>query len=165
MTAFYMFRLVFMTFFGECRADHHTVEHLHESSGFMTWPLIILAVGSVFAGFLGVPAALGGSNIFEHWLEPVFSHGAHGGGHEAHGHHDLTLEYGLMAASIGIACAGIFLAHLMYNKKSINPDGIAPGRGWPAAYSDLQQVLYRRDLSGRVGERFARPREDFVLVR
>lgn len=126
MTAFYMFRLVFMTFFGECRADHHTVEHLHESSGFMTWPLVILAVGSVFAGFLGVPAALGGSNMFEQWLEPVMAHSAHGGGHDVHGgHHNLTLEYGLMAGSVLFAMCGIFLAHLMYNRKSINPDGIA----------------------------------------
>ena len=51
MTAFYMFRQLFMTFFGECRADHHTQEHLHESPPVMTMPLVILAVGAVFAGF------------------------------------------------------------------------------------------------------------------
>jgi NADH-quinone oxidoreductase subunit L len=140
MTAFYMFRLVFMTFFGECRADHHTVDHLHESSGFMTWPLVILAMGSVFAGFLGVPAALGGSNLFEQWLEPVFSHGVHGGGHDAHaGDHNLTLEYGLMAASIGIAVCGIFLAHLMYNRKSIDPAGFARLAGGSA-----HKLLYNK---------------------
>ena len=71
MTAFYMFRLVFMTFFGECRADEHTREHLHESSGWMTWPLIILAVGSILSGYVGIPPALGGSNHFEHFLETL----------------------------------------------------------------------------------------------
>ena len=121
MTAFYMFRQVFMTFFGECRADHHTQEHLHESPAVITVPLVILAIGAVTVGWLGIPAALGGSNHFEHWLEPVFAAGAHGGGH-GHGHHDLTVEYMLMGASIGIALAGITLAYLMYNRQTIKPE-------------------------------------------
>ena len=103
MTAFYMFRQVFMTFFGEIRADHHTVEHLHESSAPMTMPLVILAFGAITVGWLGIPHALGGNNLFEHWLEPVFaaSHidahgkggahataaGAHGDAHAKSGAH------------------------------------------------------------------------------
>src|SRR5215208_2667739 len=51
MTAFYMFRQLFMTFYGKCRADHHTQEHLHESPPVMTMPLVILAIGAVLAGF------------------------------------------------------------------------------------------------------------------
>ena len=129
MTSFYMFRLVYMTFYGDCRADHHTVEHLHESSGWMTWPLVILAVGSVFAGLLGIPSALGGSTIFEHWLEPVMAASAHGSAHDAHAHHNLTLEYGLMAASVAVAFGGWFLARMMYYKKSISPDGFAQMAG------------------------------------
>jgi len=126
ITAFYMFRLVFMTFYGECRADEHTREHLHESSGWMTWPLIILAVGSLFAGFLGVPAALGGSNAFAHFLEPVVGHMEHTG------HHSLALEYGLMAASVGIAGLGILLAWLIYVKKVFSAESLARiGGGWP----------------------------------
>ncbi len=83
MTAFYMFRQVFMVFFGESRADHHTQHHLHESPPVMTYPLIILALGAAFAGFLGVPPAIPilsellGGNRFEQWLEPVFA-GGHG---------------------------------------------------------------------------------------
>ncbi|HYC00105.1 MAG TPA: NADH-quinone oxidoreductase subunit L [Candidatus Limnocylindrales bacterium] len=73
MTAFYMFRQVFMTFFGECRADHHTVEHLHESAAPMTMPLVVLAFGAITVGWLGIPHALGGNNLFEQWLEPVFA--------------------------------------------------------------------------------------------
>ncbi len=135
MTAFYMFRQVFMTFFGECRADHHTKEHLHESSWSMTMPLVVLAAGSIMAGYLGVPPALGGTNRFEQWLEPVMHHqtaahgvvaathgvvtAAHG---EGHGGHSLAQEYGLMAASVGVALLGIFLAYLMYSRRTIKPD-------------------------------------------
>ena len=155
MTAFYMFRQVFMTFFGECRADEHTKEHLHESSGWMTWPLIILAIGSVFAGFLGVPAALGGSNLFEHWLDPVMG-GHHGGGHGGHGHHDLTTEYLLMAASIGIASFGIFMAWLMYVRKSVNPASfanLAGGKLHQLIYNKyyVDEIYYGTFLSGTLG--------------
>ena len=130
MTAFYMFRQVFMVFFGESRADEHTKEHLHESPAVMTYPLVVLAVGAVFAGFLGVPPALGGSNILEHWLEPVFA-GGHGGGHTAQ-HHIEVIEYVLMAASVGIAAVGIFLAYLIYYRQSVSADTFtAVGGGIP----------------------------------
>src|SRR5439155_21945762 len=72
MTAFYMFRLIFMTFFGESRVDHHTEHHIHESPRSMTVPLIILAIGSVVAGYVGFPASLGGNNAFEKFLDPGF---------------------------------------------------------------------------------------------
>ncbi len=126
MTAFYMFRQVFMVFFGENRADEHTKEHLHESPPVMTYPLIVLAVGALFAGFLGVPPALGGSNILEHWLEPVFA-----GGHAAH-HHVEVIEYVLMVASVGIAAVGIFLAYLIYYRRSLSTETFtAVGGGVP----------------------------------
>ena len=130
MTAFYMFRQVFMVFFGENRADEHTKEHLHESPPVMTYPLIVLAVGALFAGFLGVPPALGGSNILEHWFEPVFA-GGHGGGHAAH-HHVEVIEYVLMVASVGIAAVGIFLAYLIYYRQSLSAETFtAVGGGVP----------------------------------
>ncbi|MBI4518028.1 MAG: NADH-quinone oxidoreductase subunit L [Deltaproteobacteria bacterium] len=111
MTAFYMFRQVFLTFWGECRADHHTQEHLHESPAVMTYPLMILALLAVLAGVLGVPPALGGANRIEEWFAPVFSHG----GHAAHAeHHSQALEYLLMAASVAIAAAGIGIAYFCY---------------------------------------------------
>ena len=121
MTAFYMFRQVFMTFFGECRADHHTQHHLHESPPVMTYPLIILAVGAVVVGVLGVPPALLGSNRFEYWLEPVFAGGHGHGAHEA-AHAVEALEYILMLASVGIAAAGIGLAYLIYYRRSLAPE-------------------------------------------
>ncbi len=63
MTAFYMFRQLFMVFHGECRADDHAKAHLHESPASMTLPLIILAAGSIFTGWLGAPEYLWGSRL------------------------------------------------------------------------------------------------------
>jgi NADH-quinone oxidoreductase subunit L len=114
MTAFYMFRQLFMTFYGDCRADHHTQEHLHESPSVMTMPLVVLAAGAVLAGFIGLPAVLGGSQ-FAHWLEPVIH--AH---EEHHGSH--ALEWGLMALSVGVASLGAFVAYLMYRRESLSPE-------------------------------------------
>src|SRR5512142_3410562 len=71
MTAFYMFRLIYLTFHGRPRMEHEVEHHIHESPRSMTVPLIILAFFSIFAGFLGVPKALGGSNRFERFLEPM----------------------------------------------------------------------------------------------
>jgi NADH-quinone oxidoreductase subunit L len=113
MTAFYMFRQLFMTFYGECRADHHTREHLHESPSVMTMPLVVLAAGAVLAGFIGLPAVLGGSQ-FAHWLEPVIHHEEHHGSH--------ALEWGLMALSVGVASLGAFVAYLMYRRESLSPE-------------------------------------------
>src|SRR3979411_2332765 len=64
MTAFYMFRLLFMTFYGGSRVDPHTEQHIHESPTSMIIPLVILAIGSLFAGYVGMPAWLG-TNVFE----------------------------------------------------------------------------------------------------
>ena len=73
LTAFYMFRLWYLTFFGDSRA--HDV-HPHESPWSMVVPLIILAVFSVADGWIGIPKALGGGGQFSHFLEPVFSSAA-----------------------------------------------------------------------------------------
>lgn len=78
MTAFYMFRLITLTFFSKPRMSHEVEHHIHESPKSMTIPLVVLAIGSIFVGYLGVPASLGGSNHFEHFLEPVFAKHAPG---------------------------------------------------------------------------------------
>ena len=72
LTAFYMFRLYFLTFEGKERFGSQ--KHPHESPGLMTIPLIVLAVLSAIGGFLGIPALFSGENgnQFERWLEPVF---------------------------------------------------------------------------------------------
>ncbi len=122
LTAFYMSRLVFLTFFGKFRGGEELEHHIHESPPVMTIPLSILAILSAIGGFVGVPAILGGSNHFEHFLEPVFE-GATEHLHLAHLSHGV--EYGLMATSILLALAGIGLAYLMYIKESISPAKMA----------------------------------------
>jgi NADH-quinone oxidoreductase subunit L len=72
LTAFYMMRLVVLTFYGQNRASDAVRKHIHESPATMTLPLVILAVLSIGGGWIGWPHFLGGSNHFEQWLEPVF---------------------------------------------------------------------------------------------
>lgn len=73
LTALYMFRLLFLTFFGEFRGGHHGHEQVHESPKVMTVPLMILAVLSAIGGFLGLPALFGNLHWINHYLEPVFA--------------------------------------------------------------------------------------------
>ncbi len=124
ITAFYMFRLVFLTFFGDSRMDPEVEKHVHESPYSMTVPLMILAALAVAGGWVGIPHVLGGHNYFEEWLAPVFAHGAEGAAHgEAHA--SAALEYLLMAASVGVALCGILLAWYLYRVRTEEPGEIA----------------------------------------
>jgi NADH-quinone oxidoreductase subunit L len=118
MTAFYMFRLYHMTFSGEFRGGHEAEHHVHESPASMTGPLRVLALGSVVAGFLGVPAAISFGiipNLWERFLDPAFEPAHHGlaevftGAAPEH-----SMEYLLMAASVAIAALGIGFATRFY---------------------------------------------------
>ena len=75
LTAFYMFRLLFLTFFGKPRYDEHKV-HVHESPRSMTLPLIILAIFSVVGGWMAAPQLAGGLNYFQRFLAPVLAYSA-----------------------------------------------------------------------------------------
>jgi len=138
MTAFYMFRLIFMTFFNECRASEQVKHHIHESPKSMTVPLMILAVLSVIGGYIGVPAALGGSNLVEHFLAPVMGLGEGKllqpagttvvmmqEAAETAVHHSFSTEYLLMLVTVLIVFAGIILAYVMYMKKRTLPETLA----------------------------------------
>jgi NADH-quinone oxidoreductase subunit L len=123
MTAFYMFRLMFLTFHGRPRMSHEVEHHIHESPKSMTGPLVILAACSIFAGWLGVPHSLGGSNRFEKFLEPVFAkeagvleqeRPAQLAASEKVAQQRTFTEYGLMALSLGLAFAGWGLAWKTY---------------------------------------------------
>src|SRR5439155_4191149 len=76
MTAFYMFRLMFMTFWGQSRAPHEVEHHIHESLWSMLGPLVVLAALSVAGGYVNLPKLLGGSEVFGRFLEPVFENPA-----------------------------------------------------------------------------------------
>lgn len=105
VTAFYMFRLVSLTFLGKERFDHHHV-HPHEAPKTMLIPLLVLAVLSIIGGYVGIPHVLGGHNYFEEFLEPVFA--AANDKMLLPMHDAPALELGLMAASVAIGLLGIF---------------------------------------------------------
>jgi NADH-quinone oxidoreductase subunit L len=120
MTAFYMWRLMYLTFYGGSRVDARAAAHIHESPRTMTVPLTVLAAGSALAGWIGVPklwsAFPDAFRAFEHWLEPVFAEGAaHYTAGEAH--HDTSVEWLLMLLSVAVALAGIALARRVYGRK------------------------------------------------
>jgi NADH-quinone oxidoreductase subunit L len=137
MTAFYMFRLVFMTFYGKERITDHARHHLHESPFVITLPLMVLAVLSIVGGYIGVPAILGGANHIHHFLEPVFGSSVENYG-IATGHYSHALEYGMMGISIGIAVVGIALAYIMYLKK---PE--LPGK-FVASFQGLHRAVFNK---------------------
>ena len=121
LTAFYMFRLVFMTFFGETRLSAKAFSHLHECPIVITLPLMVLAVLSIFGGYLGVPEVIGHTlggipNLWEGYMEPVFAYSTEYMKHNgAHGEaHSVAMEWGLMGVSVLIACGGIALAYALY---------------------------------------------------
>jgi NADH-quinone oxidoreductase subunit L len=178
MTAFYMFRLVFLAFHGERRhgraealryrngidasghpasghpaahpasghsasvaqdfspapAMHHTA-HLHDAPGSMAIALVVLAIGSVLAGYLNVPAAIGGSALFEHFLEPSLLVPVMDGAHATAGHADHRVELILMAVSSLIALAGIGIAAFLYLKRPEVPDAFVAR--FPGGYQFL----------------------------
>jgi len=127
VTAFYMFRLVFLTFYGDSRMTPQVEKHVHESPYSMTVPLMVLAVLAVVGGWVGVPAVLGGANHFEHWLAPVFGHAAAVPAAAAEGgaHHSAALEWMLMGGSVAVALCGILLSVYLYRVRPTKPAEIA----------------------------------------
>ncbi|CAB1069028.1 hypothetical protein JY97_06275 [Alkalispirochaeta odontotermitis] len=115
LTAFYIFRQVFMVFTGQNRSDEQTRQHLHESSKVMTMPLVVLAVLALVGGVVGIPFFKGGSPLHG-YLGPVFESGAHslitapGGSPVGHS----SLEFFLMGLSVAFGLGGILLAALLY---------------------------------------------------
>jgi len=141
MTAFYMFRLVNMTFFGQSRVDHEVEHHIHESPSSMTVPLMILAVLSVVGGWVGWPESLGGSDRFSKFLEPVMAKHAEGAAEAAsaaQASSGAAAEYLLMLASVAIAAGGIWLAYRWYIQRPEVPGKIA------AASPFLYRLIYNK---------------------
>jgi NADH-quinone oxidoreductase subunit L len=121
LTAFYMFRLLGLTFEGERRWESGV--HPHEAPRSMTIPLIILALLSLIGGFVGVPSSLGGGNAIEQWLGPVFEQAREKLGtlESSEG----IQEYLLMSGSVVIALLGVFLARQWYGKWREVPERLA----------------------------------------
>jgi NADH-quinone oxidoreductase subunit L len=142
MTAFYMFRLIYLTFWSPSRVTSHEVEHhIHESPKSMTVPLVVLAFFSITAGWLGWPSSLGGSNHFEKFLEPVFANHVEAAESPAGEEGPRTIEYLLMALSVAAAGAGWFMAARAYgNAKKDYPEPINVAA--PPVYNTLLNKYY-----------------------
>lgn len=124
MTAFYMFRLIFTAFFGSNTGGHQA----HESSAVMTVPLVVLAVLSIVAGFVGSPLL---NNIFGHFITaPGVAH---------HG-----VNFTIMAVSSLIALAGIALAWIIYQKEIISSESIC--QHWAGIYKLLYHKYYLDEM-------------------
>ncbi len=132
MTAFYMFRLIFLTFHGQERLEPEAKEHLHESPPMMTVPLVILAFFSIVAGYIGLPVVIGKNlNLFERFLEPMV--------HISHEPH-LTLgtEWLLILVSVAVALFGIYMAYLFYIKNPQIP------RNLVARFPSIYKLLFNK---------------------
>ena len=116
ITAFYMFRAVFMTFHGEEKFDHHHV-HPHESPPLMTVPLMTLAGLSVVGGLVGFPI-IKGANKFKEFLAPSITPLVH----EVHA--PAWFEITMMIFSMAVAAAGIYMAYKMYIAKPELPEKV-----------------------------------------
>ncbi|MFZ3122363.1 MAG: NADH-quinone oxidoreductase subunit L [Thermodesulfovibrionales bacterium] len=136
LTAFYSFRLIFLTFHGKFRGTHEQEHHLHESPKVMTIPLIILCIGAVASGWIGIPHLLGGGAHFTEFLKPVLGHP------EAHGTH--AEEWMVMAISIIAGFSGIGLAALFYLVKTDIPVMLA--QKFNAVYKILWNKYYVDEL-------------------
>jgi NADH-quinone oxidoreductase subunit L len=129
LTAFYMFRLTFLVFYGPYRGDRHAFERAHESPKAMTVPLMILAALSVVGGWIGIPAVLGTTflggdvNAFHRWLSPAVA-AAHEGATEGAAA-DASLEFALMGAALAVALTGIGVAFVIYRRREGLADSIA----------------------------------------
>ncbi len=123
LTAFYMARLMAMTFFGENRTGERERAHLHEAPWIMTGPLVVLGVLSVIGGAINLPPFIGGHAALEHWLEPVlepglrFSHLAMPTG---------SAEYVLVGAAVAIGVIGLWLGFRVTLGRSIPVARAAP---------------------------------------
>jgi NADH-quinone oxidoreductase subunit L len=113
LTALYMFRLVFQVFFGKERFGHDV--HPHESGPWMAVPLVILAVASIFVGFVGFPPEDG---VFHHFLHEAFHHV------EVH-HVSMTMTWTFGIISTVVALSGVAVAYMVYMRKAVSTDALA----------------------------------------
>jgi NADH-quinone oxidoreductase subunit L len=127
LTTFYMFRMLFLTFFGEFRGTQHQKEHLHESPLLMTIPLIILATLTIFSGFIEIPHVFvhEGSNWFSHYLAAANI------SLSAPSHISASTEFMLMGTALGLVSLVILFTYVLYVSKKTMP---------PASESDLSFI-------------------------
>ncbi|UEG52900.1 NADH-quinone oxidoreductase subunit L [Mucilaginibacter daejeonensis] len=152
-TSFYMFRLMYLTFWGKFRGTHEQEHHLHESPASMTIPLIVLAILSTIGGFMGVPEALGGHHWLEHWLEPVLEGSAV---HTGKMFVAVNTERMLMIVSVGGALVALVYAYIKYVKQADIP--VADSEERPA----LVKLSYNKFYIDEIYDTIIRKPLDFL---
>jgi NADH-quinone oxidoreductase subunit L len=115
LTAFYMFRLLYLTFYRKFRGTHEQEHHLHESPKSMTIPLVVLAILSVVGGLIGLPEFWDLPNFMHHHLDPIIMH-------KNPSVLNHTKEWMLMGIAVAAAGATIFFAYMVYIKNQILPE-------------------------------------------
>jgi NADH-quinone oxidoreductase subunit L len=146
LTSFYMFRLIFLSFFGKERYDEHHV-HVHESSKSMLVPLMILAILSIVGGWLAAPAFWGGPDYFGKFLEPVFAQGGavESGAAKAAAH---ALEIPLAIVAVITAALGLGISYWLYIRKPQKPAELA--KSFKGVYTTLLNKYYVDELYAAV---------------
>jgi NADH-quinone oxidoreductase subunit L len=114
LTAYYMFRLLFLTFYGSFRGTHEQEHHLHESPFSMTIPLMVLALLSTIAGFIGMPEVFGGSHKLREYLSPVLGDLPKGEEHAL----SAGTEIGLMVITVALIVVIIFITRRQFIKST-----------------------------------------------
>jgi len=127
LTAFYMFRLFFLTFSRDFRGTAQQQSHLHESPWTMTVPLVVLSVFAVIAGFWGLPAVLSENHMFANYLAPIFADSKEI--MRAHPHVDHSTEWLLMGIATLAALISIGIAYNFYIHSKLLPEADAETKG------------------------------------
>jgi len=151
LTAFYMFRMLYITFYGKFRGTHDQEHHLHESPSSMTIPLIVLAALAVVGGALGLPEFWGFTNWMHHNLESIIlrpdpsilSH---------------DTEWMLMALAVASAGAVIYFAYMMYRKNNVLP------AGKEAELKPWQKLIYNKYYVDEFYDGVIRKPLDFISM-
>jgi len=154
LTSFYSWRLMFLTFFGKPRADHHTMEHVHESPLVMTIPLAGLALGALFAGFIGYDAFVGEGRM-AFWRDAIAVLPANDSIGNVHAHHP---PFFLKWLPLFVTMGGFGLAYLMYIRRTDLPGKVVAA--FPGVYKFLLNKWYFDELYNVI---FVKPA--FVLGR
>jgi NADH-quinone oxidoreductase subunit L len=155
LTSFYMFRMLFLTFYGKFRGTHEQEHHLHESPATITIPLIVLAVLSTFGGLLGLPGSGGEHHWLQHWLAPVFAPSTN---LVPAVEMPQSTEITLMCVSVGAALIAFFYAYVKYKKNAHVPVADTDERSFWANLSyhkfyidELYDAVVRKPLDALSG--------------
>ena len=139
-----MFRLLYLTFFGNTRIPDDKLRSIHESPKIMTVPLMILAFLSLIGGYIGIPHILGGTNYFEKFLEPVFIYAEVITDAPKYQEYPLRLEYILMFISILVVIIGWNIVHNLYFKDIGKASKLA--KKFPRVYNLILNKYYMDEI-------------------